>query len=139
MGRSQELKLQARRVGRSCLDRASASLDRIGSFVRERMARRHGGVGPPTPSPRPVPPARSAVARTSAPGSADTDAAPVLDMSERTGTPVGADTAAASAAAIDLSDLTKAELYRLAQQHDIAGRSKLSKDQLVRALEAVGD
>lgn len=33
-----------------------------------------------------------------------------------------------------LTDLTKAELYELARTRDIAGRSKLSKDELVEAL-----
>jgi len=40
---------------------------------------------------------------------------------------------------VDLRELTKAELYRLAQERDIAGRSKLSKDQLVDALRSSSD
>jgi hypothetical protein len=35
----------------------------------------------------------------------------------------------------DLDDLTKDELYRRAQKADIAGRSEMTKDELVRALK----
>jgi DNA end-binding protein Ku len=34
----------------------------------------------------------------------------------------------------DLEDLSRNELYELAQEHDIPGRSKLSKEELIRAL-----
>jgi hypothetical protein len=36
-------------------------------------------------------------------------------------------------------ELTKVELYRRAQAADIEGRSKMTKDELARALEAEGD
>jgi hypothetical protein len=39
-------------------------------------------------------------------------------------------------ASVDLSQLTTAELYRRAQAADIAGRSGMSKAQLIAALEA---
>jgi hypothetical protein len=35
----------------------------------------------------------------------------------------------------DLDDLTKDELYRRAQKADVAGRSEMTKDELVRALK----
>ena len=40
-------------------------------------------------------------------------------------------------ARVDLSELTAAELYRRAQAADIAGRSEMSKAQLIAALQAV--
>ena len=40
-------------------------------------------------------------------------------------------------AGVDLAELTAAELYRRAQAADIAGRSEMSKAQLIAALQAV--
>jgi hypothetical protein len=40
-------------------------------------------------------------------------------------------------ARVDLAELTAAELYRRAQAADIAGRSGMSKAQLIAALQAV--
>ena len=40
-------------------------------------------------------------------------------------------------ARVDLAELTAAELYRRAQAADIAGRSEMSKAQLIAALKAV--
>lgn len=44
----------------------------------------------------------------------------------------------ASAGGNELSELTKEELYRRAQEADLPGRSQMSKDELVAALETAG-
>ncbi|MGI9601765.1 MAG: Rho termination factor N-terminal domain-containing protein [Acidimicrobiales bacterium] len=114
MGRREQLVRRARRAGRAALDRGSASIDRAGTVVRDRLARRGHSEEPP-PSVQTVPPAPLSLV----------DARPD-DIS--TPTPID-----------DLASLTKVELYRLAQERDIEGRSKLSKDELVKVLQSTAD
>ena len=46
------------------------------------------------------------------------------------------DTSAAGSATAEFSDMSKAELLKLAAKADIAGRSAMSKDELAAALAA---
>ena len=66
-------------------------------------------------------------------------AAGVIVSRARSGGHVGPSAPApAKASGSGLEELPKAELYRRAQEADIAGRSAMSKQQLVRALRAAG-
>ncbi|MDH3708067.1 MAG: Rho termination factor N-terminal domain-containing protein [Acidimicrobiia bacterium] len=112
MGRSEEFRGRVRRAARATLDQASAAVDRVATVVRDRLAKRGSANVAPPASVETVPPARPTDRASSSVSSPDLQKVP------------------------DLTELTKAQLYRLAQEHDIAGRSKLSKDELVAALQA---
>lgn len=121
-----------RQAARRFLDRASVAIDRVATRVRDRVASRTGADVAPPASVETVAPARPAERRNAV--------APARSAERRDAVAPArpAERRDAVADAPDLHDLTKAQLYRLAQEHDIAGRSKLSKDELVEALQAAG-
>lgn len=59
-----------------------------------------------------------------------------LERARGGGAPEGAGTSSGPAGLAGLADLTKAELYERAQEADLAGRSSMTKDELVAALAA---
>ena len=97
MGRRDEWEREIRRLVRAALDIGSATIDRIGTAIRERLA----GDEPAPERPRPA-----------AVGFGDE---------------------------IDLAAMSKSQLYELAKQYDVVGRSRLNKDELrVAVADAMG-